>query len=190
MRHFSYNVAKIKSQDDGVWKSIPALYGKNLYETAVEYGFQGTEDDWFNMLVTDGWVTPYQNLRAAFLAFKTEMITRTINGHSLGHDITLTAEDVSAADKKFSNVSTQDFAAKAKEAGFEAGAVLATQTVFNSDGSITETVSDGSSKVTIFNADGSITENYTLASGDKVQKITTFNSDGSISESVNTVEKF
>lgn len=57
-------------------------------------------------------------------------------------------------------------------------------TVFNSDGSITETLADGRVKTTVFNSDGSITE--TLADGDKVlwTGVTTFNADGSIKEEV------
>ncbi len=53
-------------------------------------------------------------------------------------------------------------------------------TVFNSDGSITETNELGQTKKTTFNADGSITETFT---GEKtITKTTTFNKDGSITE--------
>ena len=59
--------------------------------------------------------------------------------------------------------------------GFEAK-----ETVFNADGSITETNALGHTLHTVFNADGSITETFT---GEKtISKKTTFNSDGSISE--------
>lgn len=52
--------------------------------------------------------------------------------------------------------------------------------VFNDDGSITETNSDGQTKTTVFNADGSITETFT---GEKtITKTITFNEDGSITE--------
>lgn len=54
-------------------------------------------------------------------------------------------------------------------------------TVFNDDGSISETYADGV-LVTVFNADGSITETFTATSGEVITKTTTFNSDGSISE--------
>lgn len=57
---------------------------------------------------------------------------------------------------------------------------VASNTVFNSDGSITETGSTGT-KVTTFNSDGSITETFTGESGMVLVKKTTFNSDGSIS---------
>ncbi len=53
-------------------------------------------------------------------------------------------------------------------------------TVFNPDGSITETNGLGQIKTTVFNADGSITE---IFNGEyTITKTTTFNSNGSISE--------
>lgn len=59
---------------------------------------------------------------------------------------------------------------------------IAQTTIFNNDGSITETNSDGQSKTIIFNSDGSITEKFT---GTKtITKTTKFNLDGSISEVV------
>ncbi|MDD4390581.1 MAG: hypothetical protein PHW03_07245 [Eubacteriales bacterium] len=54
-------------------------------------------------------------------------------------------------------------------------------TVFNPDGSITETNQDGDAKVTAFNPDGSITETFTSGTM-SMTKTTTFNPDGSISE--------
>lgn len=57
---------------------------------------------------------------------------------------------------------------------------IAKETVFNEDGSITETNSEGHTKTTVFYEDGSITETFT---GKKtITKTTTFNEDGSISE--------
>lgn len=55
-------------------------------------------------------------------------------------------------------------------------------TVFNTDGSITETNEKGETTVTVFNADGSITETFTNAEGVKISKKTSFLSDGSIKE--------
>ena len=57
---------------------------------------------------------------------------------------------------------------------------IAQTTVFNGDGSITETNGLGQTKTTIFNADGSITE--TFAGAKAITKTITFNQDGSISE--------
>lgn len=57
---------------------------------------------------------------------------------------------------------------------------VAKTTVFNEDGSITETNTDGHTKTTSFNADGSITEVFV---GEKtITKKTSFNEDGSITE--------
>lgn len=57
---------------------------------------------------------------------------------------------------------------------------IAKDTVFNADGSITETNSNGETLTTTFNDDGSITEMFV---GEKtITKTTTFNTDGSISE--------
>ena len=53
-------------------------------------------------------------------------------------------------------------------------------TIFNDDGSSTETNSDGHTLTTIFNNDNSIKETFV---GDKtITKTTTFNADGSITE--------
>ena len=56
-------------------------------------------------------------------------------------------------------------------------------TVFNSDGSITETNALGDTLTTVFNADGSITETFNAVNDGQVMiKTTTFNADGSITE--------
>ena len=57
---------------------------------------------------------------------------------------------------------------------------IANDTVFNADGSITETNGKDEILTTVFNDDGSITETFT---GEKtITKTTTFNDDGSITE--------
>mgnify|MGYP004701707735 FL=1 len=55
------------------------------------------------------------------------------------------------------------------------------ETVFNADGSISETYQDGSVKKTVFNADGSIDEIFTAGTQVMTKKIN-FNEDGSILE--------
>ena len=54
-------------------------------------------------------------------------------------------------------------------------------TVFNPDGSITETNGDGDTMVAVFNEDGTITETFTSGAV-SISKTTTFNPDGSITE--------
>jgi exosome complex RNA-binding protein Rrp42 (RNase PH superfamily) len=57
---------------------------------------------------------------------------------------------------------------------------IANNTVFNADGSITETNGKNETLTTVFNEDGSITETFV---GEKtITKTTVFNEDGSISE--------
>ena len=59
---------------------------------------------------------------------------------------------------------------------------IAKTTVFNADGSITETNGSGHTLTTKFNSDGSITETFV---GERTLiKITTLNSDGSITETI------
>lgn len=59
------------------------------------------------------------------------------------------------------------------------------KTVFDSDGSITESDGNGYAKKTIFNEDGSITETISETGGALIAtKTTVFNDDGSIDETV------
>ena len=62
--------------------------------------------------------------------------------------------------------------------------VSASNTVFNDDGSITETLGNGKVKQTTFNNDGSITQKITNAAGTTLTLNTTFNEDGSITRTV------
>lgn len=57
------------------------------------------------------------------------------------------------------------------------------ETVFNQDGSISESFQDGSTKKTVFNQDGSITETFTAGTQVMI-KTTSFNEDGSITEAI------
>ena len=59
------------------------------------------------------------------------------------------------------------------------------ETVFNSDGSISETYENGNVKTTVFNSDGTITETLKNSDGELLKtKTTTFNGGESISEEV------
>lgn len=58
--------------------------------------------------------------------------------------------------------------------------VVSSNTVFNTDGSITETLGNGKVKQTTFNADGSITQKITNSAGTVLTLTTVFNEDGSI----------
>ena len=90
------------------------------------------------------------------------------------------AEDLEAAEERIENLSE----ALEEEADKRQGFVGKT-TVFNTDGSITETDDEGNVTTTVFNADGSITETLRDSNDTLIAtKTTTFNADGSIVETV------
>lgn len=190
MRHFNYNVVKIRTEDGKDWRGIPALHGKTLYETALEHGFEGTEDEWFELLIGDGWITPLQNFQAEYDAYvkandaKIKAIeARTINGHVFNKSITLVPNDIGAADKSLSNVSNQDFALKAEQVGIGADGIVLTQTYRDGDNIVYQTDSSGAEKITVRNDDGTVTEEHKLPNGETYKKLIVRNSDGSITES-------
>ena len=76
--------------------------------------------------------------------------------------------------------SEQEGTAINREAMMAIQGFVGSRTVFNDDGSVTETNDKGETLTTTFNADGSITEVFT---GEKtITKTTIFNDDGSITE--------
>lgn len=94
---------------------------------------------------------------------------------SIPHDTTYSNATTSAAGlmsntdkKKLDNIDT------------EQDDISSSQTVFNTDGSITETLGNGKTKVTTFGSDSSITEKITNSAGTVITLKTTFGSDGSI----------
>ena len=62
--------------------------------------------------------------------------------------------------------------------------IIAQTTVFNTDGTIDITETDGVSEHVIFNANGSITETFTDSYSNSITKTTIFNSDGSITSTI------
>lgn len=63
MKRFSQTVVQIKNAD-GEFEPIAALRGLSSYELAVQNGFEGTEDEWLETMLSDGWVGKYQELEA------------------------------------------------------------------------------------------------------------------------------
>lgn len=150
MKRFNYNAVKIKDKD-GNWTSIPALRGANMYTTAVEYGFEGTEEDWFK-LITGKDVTP------------------DIIGAA---DIRLTNVDKDDFTAKAIEAGFATSAVLATHTTFnEDGSITEIDdtgiktTTFNEDGSVTEFYDrpngEQITKVTTFNEDGSIHETVTV----------------------------
>ena len=61
MKRFSQTVVQIKNAD-GDFEPIAALRGLSSYELAVQNGFEGTEQEWLETMLSDGWVGKYQEL--------------------------------------------------------------------------------------------------------------------------------
>jgi hypothetical protein len=61
MKRFNMSVAKIKNAK-GEYESIPALRDRSGYEAAKANGYTGTEEEWFNDIYSDGWITAVQEL--------------------------------------------------------------------------------------------------------------------------------
>lgn len=52
----NYNVIKVKNSATGEWEAFPALKGESVYDIAVRYGYVGSEDDFVQEIISDGWV--------------------------------------------------------------------------------------------------------------------------------------
>ncbi len=76
---------------------------------------------------------------------------------------------------------TEEGTALNREAFMALQGMEASETVFNADGSITETYSTGT-LVTTFAENGDVVETFTATEGQVITKTTSFNADGSISE--------
>lgn len=63
MKVFNASIASIRNSE-GVFEPMAALRGLSSYELAVKNGFEGTEAEWMEMMLTDGWVGTCQNLDA------------------------------------------------------------------------------------------------------------------------------
>lgn len=56
MKIFKHTVARIRNKD-GKFEGIPALTGENIYQMAVRRGYAGSEDEYLEEIISDGWVT-------------------------------------------------------------------------------------------------------------------------------------
>ena len=85
MKQFSSTVAKIKNAS-GEYEPIPALRGATPYEIAKKNGFEGTEEEWYNLSFDDGWVTKYQELEAN-KANKADVYTKDEITSTIGNEV-------------------------------------------------------------------------------------------------------
>lgn len=70
-RTFNHSIIRIKNSE-GKFDALSALRGENSYELAVKYGFQGTEDEWMESIMGDGWMGAYYELQDSFTKLDAE----------------------------------------------------------------------------------------------------------------------
>ena len=93
-RKFNHAILRVKNSE-GKFDALSALRGQNSYELAVKAGFQGTEEEWMESLIGDGWIGAFQDVdaRVSVLEGTTKLIlTNTIV------DISAFVEDVTYPD--------------------------------------------------------------------------------------------
>lgn len=56
-------IVRIKNSD-GKFDALSALRGQNSYELAVKNGFKGSEEEWMDSIIGDGWIGAYQEVEA------------------------------------------------------------------------------------------------------------------------------
>lgn len=59
MRRFNSSVIRLKNSA-GEYEGMVALRGYNSYELAKQMGFEGTEEEWMESLIGDGWIGAFQ----------------------------------------------------------------------------------------------------------------------------------
>lgn len=62
MRRFNSNIVRVKNSSTGEYEPLAALRGYSSYELAVANGFEGTEAEWMESIIGDGWIGAYQDL--------------------------------------------------------------------------------------------------------------------------------
>ena len=60
-KKFNHSIIRIKNSE-GEYDALSALRGENSYELALRYGFTGTEEEWMESILGDGWVGAFQEL--------------------------------------------------------------------------------------------------------------------------------
>lgn len=62
-----FKSASVRVKDKyGKYVMIPALRAPSGYELAVEAGFEGTEEEWLELMIGDGWIGAFQTLENEF----------------------------------------------------------------------------------------------------------------------------
>lgn len=63
MRKINSAIARVRNSA-GEFEALPALRGLDSYHLAVQNGFDGTEEEWMNSIIGDGWIGAFQELEA------------------------------------------------------------------------------------------------------------------------------
>ncbi len=74
MRRINSSIIRIKNSSGG-YESLTALRGYSSYELAVQCGFEGSEEEWMNSIIGDGWVGAFQQLESSMLKSATYSVT-------------------------------------------------------------------------------------------------------------------
>lgn len=106
MKMFSSVTAMIKNEK-GEYEGIPALRGVDSYELARKNGFEGSEEEWLDSIIGDGWVGAFQQLES-----------RTVNGHPLSANVELTTDDIPLSGNNDMSISEAISAANAAYLAF------------------------------------------------------------------------
>lgn len=73
-KHFKSATVRVKNKN-GKYEMLPALRAPSGYELAKACGYKGTEEEWVNSTLTEGWLTAYQEMNSRILPADTEIIT-------------------------------------------------------------------------------------------------------------------
>ena len=72
MKRMNATVARVRNSA-GVFEPMPALQGISPYEIAVANGFEGSEEDWVESMLGDGWIGATQSLQNGLDAVNAEV---------------------------------------------------------------------------------------------------------------------
>lgn len=69
MRRFNSSIVRIRNTN-GEFEPLSALRGYSSYELAVKNGFVGSEAEWMESIIGDGWIGAFQELEAKVTALE------------------------------------------------------------------------------------------------------------------------
>lgn len=72
MRRFNSSVIRLKNSA-GEYEGMVALRGYNSYELAKQMGFEGTEEEWMESLIGDGWIGAFQSIDSKVQTLESDM---------------------------------------------------------------------------------------------------------------------